>query len=646
MSYEKLFSKGKINQLTLKNRIVMAAMGTSLSSFTGEATDEAIRYYEERAKGGCGLIITEIVRINDIHGIGEPGQMSATSTKYVRKLTQLVDAVHQYDTKIFMQLHHAGREVSSRLLNGLQPVAPSPIACKVIQEVPRELTTEECDELVRQFVTGAAIAQLSGFDGVELHGAHGYLINQFLSPYTNKRTDKYGGDFDKRLTFLSSIIQGVRATCGPRFPISVRISADEFVEGGLTLTDSVKIAKALEALGVDALNVSAGTYESGYAVIEPQFLPEGWKKHLATEIKKSVQIPVIAVNNIKYPATAERFLQEGVSDFVAFGRSFLTDAAWPQKAKAGEEIFIHKCIGCLHCFKTINRGFPVECTVNPTLGRELRYRKETLQKDGQGRTMVVIGAGPGGMHAAYILAQRGYHVTLLEKSNSLGGTLKTAEQPPAKEMIGEFIKTMQAELESVGVEVRYNCAADVETVQKLNPYGVVVACGGTPIVPKVRGVELPHVVTAEDVLLKKVAVQGSHIAVIGGGVTGLETAEVVAKHGAVTVVEMQPAVGKALYASNRAMLLRRLAEAKVDIKTNAMLTEIQPNQIVLKQTETGEETTVPCDTVILALGVVPQRQLVESMEAAFDKVMVVGDANKPGQIVDALKEANDKAYVF
>ena len=644
--YEKLFATGMIGSVEIKNRIVMPPMGTSLSSFTGEATDEVIRYYEERAKGGCGLIITEIARIDDVTGIGEPGQLSVTSGKYIRKLVQLTEAVHKYDSKIFLQLHHPGRQVSRSLLNGVQPVAPSAIPCGVVKEMPRALTTEECDDLVEKFIRGAVVAKTAGFDGVELHGAHGYLINEFLSPYTNKRTDKYGGDFFKRLTFLTSIVKGIQAACGPKFPVSVRISADEFIEGGLKLEDTIQIAKILEAQGVTAIDVSAGTYETGYAVIEPQFLPEGWKKNLAKAIREEVSIPVIAVNNLKYPKTAELFLEEGICDFASFGRAFLADPYWPNKAKARQEELIHKCIGCLQCFKTVFNGKPIECTVNPIVGRELRYNDQTLIKDGDGREVVVVGAGPGGMHAAIVLAKRGYRVTLVEKTDSLGGTLKTAEQPPAKQMIGELIKTLAAEIRGAGVTVILNQEVTIEWLQEMNPFGVVVACGGSPIVPRIEGVEQEHVVTAEDVLLKKVTIENQKVVIIGGGVTGLETAEVMAMNNHVTVVEMSNSVGNALYTSNRMMLLNHLKEANVSIQTNRMLDKINGDHVLLKEPDMGFEHELPCDSVVLALGVTPRRSFVKSIQESFAHVMVVGDANKPGQIVDSMKEANDKAYVF
>ena len=646
MSNKLLFTKGKIGSLELRNRIVMPPMGTNMAAFDGEASDEIIDFYEERAKGGCGLIITEICRIDEGAGAGMLHQLSATSPKYIRGLERLADAVHKYDTKIFLQLHHPGREISSYQLGGIQPVAPSAIPCKAIGETPRELTTEECGKLVRRFVRAASYAKLAGMDGVELHGAHGYLIDEFLSPYSNKRTDKYGGSFEGRLTFLAEIVTGIRKKCGPKFPISVRLSCDEYVDGGLRLEDSVKIAKALEKLGVSSINVSAGVYESGYAIIEPQGFPEGWKKHLAAEIKRNVSIPVIAVNNIKYPSTAEKYLEEGISDFVAIGRGQLSDPQWGNKAKEGKEDEIRKCLGCMYCFRTLGLQRPIECTVNPYLGREYILNDDNLARDGAGRTIAVIGGGPGGMQAAIICAKRGYNVTLYEKSVALGGTMQLAAKPPRKEMIAELIKTMEGELKRAGVKIVLDTEATVDKVKALDPYGVILAVGGLPIVPVIPGIDSSHVCTAEQVLAGDVKLSGKKIAVIGGGVTGLETAEVLSEDNKVTIVEMKKDVGDTLYITVKMMLLNALKSAGVKIMTSQKLAEVKKDCILLNDVSSDETKELKADTVVLAMGVRPDSGLAEKFETVFPHVTRVGDVSKPAQIADAVREGNDKARVI
>lgn len=646
MSYEKLFSRGSIGTMDLKNRIVMTAMGTGFARYDGEATDEIIRFYEERAKGGCGLIITEITRIDEETGIGLTNQLSISSDRAIRKLTELVDAVQQHDCKIMLQLHHPGRQTASIQIGGKQAVAPSGIACKVIGEVPREMTTTECEEMVQTFVAGALRAKMAGFDGVEVHAAHGYLINQFLSPYSNQRTDKYGGDFAKRFAFLEEIILGIQKVCGIAYPIMVRISASEYTEGGLTIEDAVAISKKLETMGVAAIDVSAGTYESNYAIMEPQQLPEGWKKQLAKEVKKNVTIPVVAVNNIKRPAFAEKLLEEDVCDFIGIARGQLADPEWANKALMGNDVLIRKCLGCLHCSYSVVLSKPLQCTVNPRLGRETRYNDANLVQNGTGKKIIVVGGGPAGMQAAMVLAKRKFAVTLLEKSNALGGLVKTAEVPPHKEMLGEFIKTQLAELELHNVDVKLNVEATADIVKKLNPYGVVYAVGGESIVPNsIPGIFKDHVWTANDVLTHKVSLAEKKIAVIGAGVTGLETAEVLAEKNQVTIYERDSEIALGLNGVVKMFLLNSLAEKNVVINTNHLLKQVEDTSITVLK-DNLKEITAEVDAVVLAMGVSSNKDRLKEFQNEFHHLLVVGDAQKPGQIYDALKTANDKTFAF
>jgi len=488
------------------------------------------------------------------------------------------------------------------------------------------------------------IAKTAGFDGVEVHAAHGYLVNQFLSPHTNKRTDKYGGDFFNRMRFITEIIVGIRFACGPDFPVCVRIDGSEFIEDGLDEKECIHIARYLESLGIACLNVSCGTYESGATIIEPSCFAEGWKKHLAKNIKANVKIPVIAVNTIKHPAFAEALLEEGVSDFVGVARGQLADAEWANKAKRGEDVLIRKCIGCMNCFLVANQGRPIECTVNPILGRELTHGDDRLVKDGNGRTVAVVGGGPGGMQAALVLAKRGFKTVLFEKSDRLGGTIKFGSVPPHKELLAELIDTREAELKKWGVDVRLNTQGTVEECRKIGACGVFLAQGGNPIVPKIPGVE--KAVLAEQVLSGEVKLSGKNIAVIGGGVTGLETAEYLSPDNQVAVVEMMNAVGTTLYPSVLHYLMERLNKNKVEILTGHAIKAIGDGEITLGVTASAVEVTRKADVVVLALGVRSNRALYEEMEASFDKVVLVGDTEKPGTIVGAMHSANDKAFVF
>lgn len=355
MKYEKLFEKGKIGKLTLKNRIVMTPMGTGFAAASGEASEEITKFYEERAKGGVGLIICEVCRVDELSGIAQPCQLRATDMNVIPSFTRMVDRIHAYDTKVFMQLHHPGNEAFPITLHGNPVIGPSPVMCKTVGVVPKEMTTAEVEAMVKNYVKAAVIAKTAGFDGVEIHAAHGYLVNQFMSPHTNHRTDKYGGDFFNRMRFISEIIISIRFACGADFPISVRMNGTDFWDDGNDEKECQHIARYLESLGVASLNVSSGSYESGWSIIEPYPYQEGWKKHLAKGIKECVHIPVIAVNTVKHPAHAEAMLEEGVSDFVGVARGNLCDPEFGNKAKRGDDARVRKCIG-LH--ELLQAGWP------------------------------------------------------------------------------------------------------------------------------------------------------------------------------------------------------------------------------------------------------------------------------------------------
>ncbi len=645
MKYAKLFEKGKIGKLTIKNRIVMTPMGTGFAAATGEASEEITRFYEERAKGGVGLIISEVCRIDELSGIAQPCQLSATDLSVIPSFTRMVDRVHAYDTKMFMQLHHPGNEAYPITLHGNPVIAPSPVVCKTVGAMPKEMTTAEVEEMVKKYAKGAYIAKTAGFDGVEIHAAHGYLVNQFLSPHTNKRTDKYGGDFFNRMRFLTEIIVTIRFTCGADFPISVRMDGTEFIEDGLTEAECLHIARYLESLGVACLNISCGTYETGWSIIEPYAYQEGWKKHLAQNIKAAVHIPVIAVNTVKHPAFAEQLLEEGVSDFVGVARGNLADPEFGNKAKAGDDARVRKCIGCMNCFKMAALGRAIECAVNPVLGRETYRGDDKLVKNGEGRTVAVIGAGPAGLQAAVVLAKRGYKTVVFEKGSEVGGAMNLADKPPFKKLIEEFIETLKLEAEGLGVEFRLNTEATVEAVKDVNPCGVVVAAGGTKIIPPVAGIE--KAVTYEQVLTKEANFSGKKVAVIGGGLTGLETAAYLSDQGnEVTVIEMAGAVGTAMYRSVTNSVVEHITKNGGHIMTNIMFKGVKDGAVTINELATGYDKDLPFDGCVIAMGVKPNFELVEEFENAFDKVVAAGDVVNPGNIADATHAGFDKGFVF
>lgn len=644
MAYEKLFEKGRIGSIRLKNRVVMPAMGVNLATPTGEANEDIIAYYEERAKGGVGLIITEICRVDDETGVGLANQISATGIQHIPHLARLADRVHKYGTKILLQLQHPGRETHAKLNGGRQIVAPSAVMCKVTKEMPREMTTEECEALVKAYIKSAVIAKNAGFDGVEIHCAHGYLLNEFLSPYTNKRIDKYGGSFDNRIRIVEEIILGTRHMCGKDFVLSVRISADEFVDGGLKIEDTIKIARVLESEGIDVINVSSGIYESMPTAVEPGSYAQAWKKHLAAAIRRNVKIPVIAVNNIKEPAVAESLLEEGVCDYVAVGRGHLADPEWVNKAKTGREQEINKCIGCLYCFSSLGEGQHVRCAVNPRCGREVEYSR--IEQNGNGKKVAIIGGGPAGMQAALTLKERGFEPVIFEKEAVLGGQLNIADKPILKDKLHAYKNSMIYRVEHYGIETRLGAEATIEAVREIEPVGIFVAAGGSPIVPELPGIHNENVITAVEALTGKKEVRGK-VAVIGGGITGIEAAETFAEYGhEVTIVEMLSTIGKGVAPAVLADHMSRLQKQGVAILTGHRLTAIKETTAKLVDMRTTKPIELETDTVVVALGTRPNRSVVDQFETVFPDLIVLGDANKDGRIVEAAYDGFSRAMTF
>jgi 2,4-dienoyl-CoA reductase-like NADH-dependent reductase (Old Yellow Enzyme family) len=383
--YPFLFSEGKIGSVTVKNRIVMPPMGTLLCGSGGEMTDHLTAYYSERAAGGTGLIITEIIAVEYQSGKALVNQLRLDDDRFIAGFSRLTGAVKKYGTKIFAQLHHAGNQAFHSSTDGKQIVAPGNITSKAIGIEPRALSTEEVKDLTGKFILAAVRAQAAGFDGVELHGAHGYLIDQFMSPYSNHRQDEYG---ENRLRFVTEIMEGIKKQCGWDYPLIIRFSADEFIPGGIDIKEGKRIAAALVAAGADALDVSSGTYESMPTVIEPYMYKEGWRSYLAHEIKKGVTIPVIAVGAIKRPQKAEEILRQNEADFIAVGRAHLCDSKWAEKSRLGNDDSIITCIGCMHCIDSIFSMRKIECAVNARTGRELEV--PDFKREGAGRVVAVI----------------------------------------------------------------------------------------------------------------------------------------------------------------------------------------------------------------------------------------------------------------
>ncbi|MDR1132203.1 MAG: acetoacetate decarboxylase family protein [Oscillospiraceae bacterium] len=644
--YEKLFSEGGIGKLRLKNRLVMSPMGIGLAELDGSPSEAMIAFYEARAKGGAGLIIPEITRINDDHGVGLLRQLSVTKDRHIAPLSRLAEAVHRYGAKIFIQLHHPGRETVSSLIGGQPVVAPSAIMCKKTRQETRALENAEVKALVRQFADGALRVKKAGCDGVELHAAHGYLLNQFLSPYTNKRTDEYGGSFENRLRFTAEIIAGIREKCGPDFPICVRLSVEEFLDKtGVTedyihIQDGVKIAMALEKLGIDVINVSCGIYETGTVCVEPISFPPGWRRGLIKAVKEHVGIPVIGNSAFREPQLAETFLADGVEDFVGLGRAWLADEDWGRKVLEGREKALRKCISCMRCFESLEAynaaGLPAECAVNPRCARELQYGEAS--SDVAGHRAVVVGGGPAGLSAAKTLAERGVKTTLFERSATLGGLIRLGKAPPHKDNIRWLTEYYEDAFTRLDVDVRLGTEATPELVCGIKPDAVVIATGGTAVVPELPGTRGGNVYGVEDVLSGKSGLKDKRLVLVGAGMTGIETAEYLCAAGnKVTIVDMQGKVAPDGNDTIVADVMGRLKGYGVSFLLEHLLKEIKPDGVLLEEKATGEAKTVPADAVVLSLGMRPDRALADALKEKGCQVHVIGDARKIGKIAAATR---------
>lgn len=633
--FRKLFETGRIGSMELKNRIIMPPMTTMFANENGAVTDQLVHYYTERAKGGAGLIIVEAAVVEWPRGKLVLNSLNIADEKYVPQLSKLARAVKFSGSKVALQIAHCGRQTTLASTEGVQPVSASEFHGGSF--TARALAEDEISSIVEKFAEGARRVKKAGFDAVEIHGAHGYLIASFLSPYTNKRSDKYGGDINSRTRFAVEIIKRVREKVGGDYPILFRLSGEERVEGGLTLNHTKVIASKLESAGVDAIDISIGLRESAKWTHAPMAISPGYQSHLAEGIKQSVKLPVITIGRINNPAIAEALLEERKADFIAMGRALIADPYLPKKTLEGKVKNIRKCIACCNgCVgNLLSRDWPIECDVNPAVGRERIFN---LGRTGDARKVLVIGGGPAGIEAAHIAAVRGHKVTLYEKANRLGGQLKLAAIPPHKEEINNYLEFLEHQVDSDGVDVHLGVEATPELILQDKPDAVIVATGASPLIPSIPGIDRGNVVTAWDVLQGKSDVKGDKIIVIGGGTVGCETAEFLAERGkSITIVEMLDEIAWDMPLRPKAFLLERLVERQVKTVTGFKVSEIT-GQGVVASGKDRENEIFEGDMVILAVGAKPNKVLAEQLRWLFSELYVVGDCHKPRRILDAVSE--------
>lgn len=623
MKVTKILEPIQINKTEFKNRMVVSAMVTNYCEPNGMPTEKFMSYHEHKAKGGWGIIITEDFAISPTAGAFKrlPGLWDDTHIEPYRKFTE---RIHQYNGKIIPQLYHAGRETSSQI-TGVQCVAPSAIKDPSMNETPRELSKEEIIEIENQFAENAYRAKLAGFDGVEIHGAHGYLVNQFISPFSNKRSDEYGGTILNRTRFSIEIIKKIREKCGEDFPIIYRMSAREYVQGGLEIEEAKTVAMILQDAGIDCLHVSQGVYASGNILIPSADYSIGNFVDNASEIKKVVDIPVIAVGRINDPYLAESIVKSGKADLCTMARASLADPEMPNKIKEGRYNEIIHCIGCLQgCSGENGKGNFVRCLVNPMTGMEDEYN---VIKTNNPKNIVVVGGGVAGCETAIVAAQRGHKVTILEKSDHLGGQWNAAAIPMNKSDFASLVVWQRNMLNKNGVQIKLNCLATKDLIDSYNPDTVVLATGSLPAIPDINGLK-EYGVYAEDILYGKERI-GKKVVVLGGGLIGAETADFVAEHGCndVTIIERLSDIALDGEPAPVSFLKQRMSNRGVKIIISANIKEIKENAVIY--VKDGEEITIEnVDTSIIALGVVANKNLYTELQNVNYEVISVGDCNE------------------
>ncbi len=648
--FVKLFEPGRIGKMLVRNRIVMAAMGTHSVDPDSQMNDRTIHYYEARAKGGAGLIITQCVEY--LAGARIPHMLSLDDDMFIPRLTQLVTLVHKHGAKIACQIFNAGTKIQEHQGALEKPkeaeiLGPSAIRCVTFGVLPRAMTREEIKNHVEKWSDGAHRAKRAGFDAVEIHGAHGYFLGAFLSRYQNRRTDEYGGSLENRARFACEVLARTRQKVGPDFPILFRFNGCDFIEGGVTLEEAVLMAPLFVEAGADALNISAAHQDTRQWRDLTYLFPDGAIVYTAEAIKKVVNVPVIAVGKIGDAALADSILKEEKADFIAMGRAFLADPELPNKAKEGRLEDIRRCIYCNNCRlghgkKELieKKGAGLGCTVNPELLREKEFEIKPAVRP---KKVMVIGGGLAGMEAARVLKERGHNVCLYEKSDKLGGLWNIAALDPSKAHFAAVTDYLSRGLRKVGVPIFIKMEVTSQLVHKEKPDAVVLATGATPRSLNVPGIDGRNVVQAVDVLIGEAKV-GQRVVVVGGRLVGMETALMLAEQGKKVSIVTLLGLGEDGVPLERnifVVLRERLVEHGVVIYANSPVLEISEKGIYFAWEK--ELEFVPADTIVLAVGLKPENNLAEELKRIVPEFYAIGDCVEPRNALEAINEGAEIA---
>jgi 2,4-dienoyl-CoA reductase (NADPH2) len=659
MEFPYLFSPIKINGMELKNRIVMTAMHLGYTP-KGEVTKRLIDFYDTRAKGGVGLITVGGCPVDE-HG-GMSSMIRINDDQYIPGLKRLTGAVKSSGAKIAAQLYQAGRYTHSSMIGGQKPFSASAVRSRLTGETPRALDVEEIPEVQLKFAEAARRAKEAGFDAVEILGSAGYLISQFFSPLTNRREDKYGGSLENRMRFGLEVVKKVRKAVGSDYPILMRLAGNDFMKGGNTNQEAGVIASRLEKVGVDLFNITGGWHETRVPQLT-MFVPRQAYIYLAQGIKSVVSVPVLASNRINDPAMGEEILRNGEADLVTMARGLLADADLPKKALEGKAGLVYHCVACNQgCFDNIFRSRPAACLVNPKAGREGEI---DVTPNPKSKRVLVVGGGPAGMKAACTAAERGHRVTLVEKGQALGGQLLLNRGIPGRQEMVTVAKDLINNLKSLDVDILLGKEANRELITEMVPDAVVVATGARPILPDMTGIGGRNVVQAWDLLDGKVGV-GQRVAIVGGNGVGLETAIYLANLGTispevlhflmanraettetltellnrgnkeVTVIEMNKTAGKDIGLSTRWTVMAELRRLGVKIMTRTRATGVITDGLEVERE--GNRSLLVADSVVIAGGSRSENELVDQIQEMVSEIYIVGDAKKPRNALEAIRE--------